>query len=258
MYKVICLIVFFFLIYSCKEDPTPIIRTEHPDGNTSVQYVDTIPKVYISTEQNILDEPKVRAEMRIIRNNALIFESGCGIEIRGSSSQFFPKKSYGIEFWNDNDMDIEHSLFGMPMDEDWILYAPYSDKSLMRNVLMYELSNEMNKYASRTQWVEAYINEEYLGVYVLMEKIKRSKDRVDVSKLNPDEVNGEDITGGYILKIDKSTGNDVNDPGNSSNYSTEFGFKSEFDASGQLSFDHNTWFQYEYPKQERIYTGLCW
>ena len=64
------------------------------------------------------------------------------------------------------------SLLGMPSENDWILYAPYQDKSLMRNVLAYKLSNQMGRYTSRTKFCELYINDEYLGVYVLMEKIK--------------------------------------------------------------------------------------
>ena len=75
--------------------------------------------------------------------------------------------------------------FWLPEENDWVLYAPWSDKSLMRNVLIYELSNDMGRYAPRTRFVELYINETYKGVYVLMEKIKRDKNRVAISALEP-------------------------------------------------------------------------
>lgn len=38
------------------------------------------------------------------------------------------------------------------------------------------------------------------------EKVKRDSNRVDVSKLLPTDTAGNDITGGYIVKIDKTTG----------------------------------------------------
>ena len=60
------------------------------------------------------------------------------------------------------------------------------------------------RYASRTRYCELYINEDYKGIYVFMEKIKRDSNRVNISKLNPDEINDDDVTGGYILKFDWS------------------------------------------------------
>ena len=60
----------------------------------------------------------------------------------------------------------------------------------------------MGRYASRTRYVELYLNGDYQGIYVLMEKIKRDSDRVNISKLNPEEIEGDDLTGGYILKFD--------------------------------------------------------
>ncbi len=83
----------------------------------------------------------------------------------------------------------------MPKESDWIFYAPYSDKTLIRNVLVYETARLLEGYASRHAFVELVLNDSYEGVYVLFEKIKRDKNRVDISKLN------DDITGGYILEL---------------------------------------------------------
>jgi len=99
-------------------------------------------------------------------------------------------------------------LLGFPEEEDWILYAPYSDKSLMRNILMYDLSREIGRYASRAKFVDVTINESYNGVYLLFEKLKRDNNRIDINKLKDDENDGENLTGGYILKIDKAGGSD--------------------------------------------------
>ena len=173
-----------------------------------------LPIVVINTQgAPIVDEPKINATMGIIdngpgaRNNLTDpfndFDGTIGIEIRGSSSQLFPKKQYGIEVRNPDNSDSSVSLLGMPAESDWVLYAPYSDKSLMRNILAYQLGRDLGHYAPRTQLCEVVLNGNYQGVYVLIEKIKRDKDRVDVARLKDDEVSGDDLTGGYILKIDK-------------------------------------------------------
>jgi hypothetical protein len=91
-----------------------------------------------------------------------------------------------------------------------VLYAPYVDKTLMRDVLGYELSNMMGRYAPRTRFVEVFIHysagkltyRDYAGVYVLVEKIKRGKERVNIAKLDPEDNEEPDISGGYILKRD--------------------------------------------------------
>jgi hypothetical protein len=81
----------------------------------------------------------------------------------------------------------------------------------MRNFLSYNWSNDMGQYASRTKFIEVFLNtdgggvsmSDYVGVYVLMEKIKRGKDRVDIEALAPYDNSEPEITGGYIFKKDK-------------------------------------------------------
>jgi len=68
----------------------------------------------------------------------------------------------------------------MPADDDWILYAGYNDKTLMRNVIAYDTARRMGRYASRTRFVEVRLNGRYHGVYVLMEKLKLNEDRIDL------------------------------------------------------------------------------
>tara|TARA_R110002153_G_scaffold190217_5_gene343037 strand:- start:23380 stop:24108 length:729 start_codon:yes stop_codon:yes gene_type:complete len=118
----------------------------------------------------IVDEPKILASMLMMSANEMIYDGNIGIEIRGSSSQSFDKKSYGFETWDSEGNDMNFALANFPEEEDWIFYGPFSDKSLMRNVLIYQLSNEMGRYATRTEFSEVTINGEYQGLYVLMEK----------------------------------------------------------------------------------------
>ena len=150
-----------------------------------------------------------------------------GIEIRGETSQYFDKKSYGLETWDREYNDIDASIIGFPDEEDWILYGPFSDKSLIRNKLIYDLSNKMGRYASRTEFVELYINYDYKGLYIFMEKLKRDKNRINIQKLDQGDIDENLISGGYIIKIDKS---DMDD-GSYTDYNS---FQSNFDIDGNL------------------------
>ncbi|MDC1377888.1 CotH kinase family protein [Flavobacteriaceae bacterium] len=203
--------------------------------------INPLPFISINTGGNlIVDDPKVSATLNIKQGDSLIEAHQIGIEIRGSSSQMFDKKSYGFETWDENDDDLDAPLGGFPEEEDWILYGPYSDKSLIRNVLIYGLSNDIGQYATRTNLYELEINESFLGTYVLMEKIKRDKNRVDVSKNKE-----EDVSGGYILKIDKPTGD-------GQWYDDSFSFSSKFMPNGNIGQNKNTFFLYEYPNADDI------
>ncbi|MBW8038583.1 MAG: hypothetical protein FVQ85_01135 [Planctomycetes bacterium] len=139
------------------------------------------------------------------------FIGRAGINIRGKSSTGFPKKQYHLETWDEYDQDKDVSILGFPAESDWILQGPYSDKSLMRNFLSYKWSNDMGRYAVRSRFIELFLNtngggillSDYVGVYVLMERIKLNKNRVDIAKLDSNNNTEPEITGGYIIKKDK-------------------------------------------------------
>ena len=134
------------------------------------------------------------------------FSGRIGIEFRGSSSQSFPKKPYGFETQDDTGDGMRVELLGLQAETDWVLHNPYSDKSLMRNWLAFEIGNRTGRYNSRARFLELVIDGEYLGVYLLLEKIKIDPNRVDISQLQPTDISGDEVTGGYVVKIDKFTG----------------------------------------------------
>lgn len=209
-----------------------------------------LPIVVLNTNgQEIPNEPKIDAEMGIIYNgpgsrNYLTdpfnaYDGRIGIELRGSTSLFLSdKKPYAIETRDDEGEDLDVSLLGMPAESDWVLLAPFSDKSLMRDVLTYTLASRTMPWAPRARYCELVLNGEYKGVYAILERIKRDNNRVDIAKLDPDENEGDDLTGGYILKIDKWEGS-FND-----------GFPSEYPPTSNP--DGEIFFQYHYPKPEDI------
>lgn len=204
-----------------------------------------LPIIVISTNgQVILDEPKRNATMTIYDNpdgsrNQLnwdppVFVGTIGIELRGQSSQaLFPKKSYGVETRDISGNDLDTSILGFPRQSDWVIHGPYSDKSLIRNALSYILAGEIMEYAPRVRMAELVLNNEYQGLIVWTENIKRDKNRVDISKLGPEENEGDNLTGGYILKFDKGD-------------SYEIGWESPYQPLPGRS--QRTRFLYHYPK----------
>ena len=207
--KNIFVLSLFVALFSCQKETSLQLEELPIEEPIVILPENKLPQVYIQTNgAEIVDEPKVDAQMIISVNDVIDYDGAIGIEIRGSSSQGFPKKQFGFETRDATNEDLNVSLLGFPEEEDWILYAPYSDKSLMRNVLMYDLSREIGRYASRAKFVEVTINEAYNGVYVLLEKLKRDNNRIDINKLKADENSGDNLTGGYILKLDKAGGAD--------------------------------------------------
>lgn len=209
-----------------------------------------LPIIIINTNgQNIVDEPKITADMGIIYNgpgqiNKITdaknnFNGKIGIELRGSTSQSFPKKPYGIETRDNAGEDLDVSLLGMPKESDWTLNATYNDKSLMRDGLAYILAGAIMEYAPRVRYCELVLNNDYKGVYLLIEKIKRDKNRVDIAKMEAADNSGDALTGGYIIKLDKTTGTN-----------SKLGWFSQYKPlSGAPA---NTYFQYEYPSVDNI------
>lgn len=112
------------------------------------------------------------------------------ISIRGrgnSSWTSMPKKSYKLEF------AAKQSLLGMPQNKDWALIANYADKTLMKNYLVYNVAKQIKSfYSPRCKFVELYLNQDFLGTYLLVETIKSGKNRVSFSE----------TTDAYIIEAD--------------------------------------------------------
>lgn len=179
-----------------------------------------LPVVVISSNpgETIRNEPKILADMKIIYNGdgqlnnvsdpGNIYSGKIGIEIRGRYSASLPQKPYGFETRDLLGNNLNTSILGMPSENDWALLANYNDKVFMRNFLAFEIFRKMGHYASRSRYCEVVINNEYQGIYLLCETIKRDRNRVNIAKLNPDENSGDDLTGGYIVKNDYYTDSD--------------------------------------------------
>ena len=137
-----------------------------------------------------------------------------GLRLHGMVSRSFPKLSYRLQLQDERGQSQGRSLLGMPGDADWVLQGPWLDKSLIRNAFSYDLARAMGCPAMRTRPCEVFLNNsgkplsraDYIGVYQLTEEIERGRERVDVTKLGPDENAEPAISGGYILAWDVGAG----------------------------------------------------
>jgi hypothetical protein len=142
-----------------------------------------------------------------------------GVRVRGSSSAGFAKKSFGVELWDEQNLDKDLPLLSLPSDSDWVLNGPLIyDDTYIHNSYIYELSRRVGRWAPRTKPVEVFLNQnggkldytDYNGVYILTEKIKSNKNRLEIKQIEPSDVAGEALTGGYVFKIDRADPDEVN------------------------------------------------
>jgi len=205
------IIILFYLL-------SPVITAQTFTGSN-------LPIFVIKTDggASIPDEPGVLGNLKVIyrgpgqrnyltdvTNSAYLnYDGRIDIEIRGSSSQDSPKKNYGFTTLKaDNTTNNNVSLLGMPAENDWILGGMVFDTALIRDYICYNLSRQIGEYASRTSYCEVVVNNDYKGLYILQEKIKADDNRVDVTKITASDNTLPNISGGYIVKADKTTGGD--------------------------------------------------
>jgi hypothetical protein len=136
--------------------------------------------------------------------------------IRGSSSAGFNKKPYSIEFTDESGGGTDVTILGMK-GEDFALVSCYDfDRTFMRNAWIYEVARQAGYWAPRTRLVEVFFNQnnnnlsyesataaDYRGVYVLTEVVRRDGDRVDITKIESSDSTLPEVSGGYILKVDR-------------------------------------------------------
>ena len=147
---------------------------------------------------------------------------------RGNNTFRYSKKPYQIK------LAEKASLSGMGKGRTWVLLANWTDLSLLRNQIVLDMSREigLRNAVSCTQ-ADVWINGLYQGLYLVTEKIQIGKGRIDIANLEKEteKVNGdpfeagkivteksaaypllrsypqvkdpEDITGGYIMTIEK-------------------------------------------------------
>ena len=173
------------------------------EGDDSHLYqLTSLPTVTIHTKDGVIPydkENEIESQITIISDNGtkLLYQPG-SIRERGNASRSFPKKPYRIKF------DKKQKLLNAPAKaKKWTLINNYGDKTLMRNLLAFELSRLMGMpYTPYGTAVDVMLNGEYKGCYQLCDQIEVNKDRVNITEMEPTDISGSALTGGYLIEVD--------------------------------------------------------
>ena len=161
--------------------PTVVIRTDKATEVTSKEY-------------------EISSTVYVISDGGKKVHIGekTGIRGRGNASWGFAQKPYRIKF------DKKAKLLDAPAEaKKWTLISPYGDKSMMRNILAFEISRRVGaKYTPYCQPVDVIFNGEYRGCYQLCDQIDIREGRVDITEMKPEDNTGDALTGGYLIEID--------------------------------------------------------
>lgn len=161
-----------------------------------------LPTVVVHVKDNKEPQDKVNdliASFSIISNDGKkeLHQPGT-FRLRGNASMTFEKKPYRIKF------DKKQNVLDAPAKaKKWTLIANYGDKTLMRNIVGFELSRRFGQaYTPYIQPVDVFVNGEYKGCYQLCDQVEVNKDRVNIEEMTPEDVSGENLTGGYFIEVD--------------------------------------------------------
>ncbi len=181
-----------------------------------------LPLVIIDTNGNILNrKEKVVSNIQVYDDkdgtnklsNDPTISSKAAIKIRGNSTSKYPKKQYSIELTNNKGKEKKESLLNMPKSSDWVLNGPFADKSLIRNYIALNTSSKIMEYAPRAKFCEVFVVDDnstildeshYRGVYLMIEKIKRDDERLNITK----SIDNIDETS-FILSKDRKRQDDI-------------------------------------------------
>ena len=176
-------------------------------NNSNLHQLTNIPTVTIHTTnaQEITSKNTYIKGIVTIINNGTIFTDSLEIRGRGHASWGFPKKPYKIK------LKSKVNLFGLPSKErDWVLINNWGDKTLMRNLLAFDLSKKFDMaYTTSAFPVDLILNGEYKGCYQLCEHIEAAPGRVEIQQMNVSDIVLPYLSGGYILEVDAYAGQDA-------------------------------------------------
>ena len=171
--------------------------------DTQLYQLTNLPTVVINTKDaaNISSkETEISSNVYVISEDGTNFVYGeeTGVRGRGNASWDFDKKPYRLKF------DKKVQLLDAPAKaKKWTLISNHSDKSLMRNILAFEISRRVGaKYTPYCHPVDVIVNGEYKGCYQLCDQIEINKNRVNITEMEPEDISGEALTGGYLFEID--------------------------------------------------------
>jgi spore coat protein CotH len=220
----------------------PIIYTyTNPRGETknlkvAITNFTGLPIFYINTAAPVVSKDNyVSGSLRVNANGQFIQTSAdisLNIKGRGNSTWDMPKKPYRLKF------NSKLPLLGLPSAKNWVLLANYSDKTLLRNALAFDIAHQLGAdFTPHYRFVEVIMNGQYAGSYLLTEQVEVNPGRVAIHEMSADDETGSQLTGGYLLEIDQNHDADVYFR---SNHNLPFCIKSPDEITDkQLAYIHN-------------------
>lgn len=176
------------------------------------------------------------------------------VRVRGNSSRHFIKLGYSLNFVDETDANVSHSVMGMDPHHEWVLHGPILDKTLIRNYVWYNVAGEVMDYAPNVRFCEAFINGEYMGLYLMVESVTAGDNdsRLQLS------INRKNNTfTGYCLRVDDGS-NEIKDLNTFSmyTYQTEGVVDSVYPGTSNLTPEMKARIQKDFSAFERIlYSG---
>lgn len=218
----------------------PLVLIETSDGNMPATTEPIWCNLYIIDNESGENCPGDQPALSVVST----------IRIRGNSSLTFSKKSYRIECYTQTGGDNEKnvSILGMAEESDWVLNGPYLDHTQMRNKLIYDVSRELMEWAPDSRFCELYVNGVYRGIYVVIESIKASESRLDLTDYSL--LSGKTS---YILEGDRwgSETNVIDDFGMEAGYEY-FPFSVKFPNVANLTSVEEQWITSDFSEIQRV------
>ena len=172
-------------------------------GNDSHLYqVTNLPTVVINTE----GERAVTSKQTylpgiatiISKDGASVLTDSMDVRGRGNGTWTLDKKPYKLKWRH------KHRVLDFPANaKKWTLLANHQDKSLMRNLVGFEMSRQVGMiYTPKGTSVDVIVNGEYMGNFNLCDQMEVKKHRIEVEEMTPEDNTEPNISGGYLLELD--------------------------------------------------------
>lgn len=227
-----------------------------PDDETVKLTETNLPIVFLNVKDQQIDrDGRITARMKIIDNgfggvnygdtlrhpNQLInYEGFVALKYRGNSSfTNSDKKPYSFRPLDrpleEGGVKMKVKILGMGKDNNWALQAPYTDKSMMRDMLSFDLARPWLEYVPQGKYCELILDGTYYGVYILSELVTKGKKRLNLSDPG---ISGDSLTGGYLVEVDRQDA---------------YGFTSKYgpvDNDGNEIMFKSIYYQYKFPEYE--------
>ena len=185
----------------CKISIFKIYGTEESESDSKYYQPTNLPLfvIHSMSGRELIDKKEIMlCNFYIVNNNKIDTNKNGTLKIKGNENLKIEKISYNVRF-----EDAQQPLDLKSKSKKWALLGNYSDKTLIRNFLTFELSRIFNMtYTSECKFVDLIINGEYKGTYYFCDKIEVSETRLNIKKLTKSDNSLSKITGGYIMEID--------------------------------------------------------